>query len=155
MNDWMMWLMLAGIVVILELFSGTFYLLMIAIGMLAGCVAALMGIHNEWQIIDAGVVGAVASVLLHYSKYGYRRRNIVAARDPNVNLDIGQRIHVHAWHDQGNGRYTARAMYRGAEWDVELRQQGAAGGMFLIDEIVGSRLIVKPFPEGAPAEGRV
>ena len=144
MNDWMMWLLLAGIVVILELFSGTFYLLMIAIGMVAGGACAFFGVGSEWQMIGAGIVGAVATVLLHKSKYGWTKRSKSATRDPNVNLDIGQQIHVHAWHDQGNGRYSARAMYRGAEWDVELRDNSAAGGQFVIDEIVGSRLIVKP-----------
>src|SRR5471032_42773 len=36
MADWMHWLIAAGVVVILELFTGTFYLLMIAIGIAAG-----------------------------------------------------------------------------------------------------------------------
>ncbi len=154
MDDWMMWLILAGVVVALELFTGTFYLLMLGIGMLAGCVAALLGIGREWQIIIAGVVGAVASLMLHYSRFGYRSRKQIATRNPDVNLDIGQSIHVHAWHDQGNGSYTARAMYRGAEWDVELRQNAAAGGLFQIDEIIGNRLIVRPAHDAALAQGR-
>ncbi|HCN90871.1 MAG TPA: NfeD family protein, partial [Oxalobacteraceae bacterium] len=36
MTDWIVWSVLAGILVILELFTGTFYLLMIAIGFAAG-----------------------------------------------------------------------------------------------------------------------
>ena len=33
MADWIMWLIAAGVLVALELFSGTFYLLMMALGM--------------------------------------------------------------------------------------------------------------------------
>ncbi|MGH8809870.1 MAG: NfeD family protein, partial [Noviherbaspirillum sp.] len=36
MADWMIWFSLAGILVISEMFSGTFYLLMIGIGLAAG-----------------------------------------------------------------------------------------------------------------------
>jgi membrane protein implicated in regulation of membrane protease activity len=143
MNDWMIWMILAGIVVMLEMFSGTFYLLMVAIGMLCGSAAAFAGVGAEWQTMIAAVVGVIATVWLHNSKYGWTRRDKQATRDPNVNLDIGQTIQVHSWHDQGNGRYAARAMYRGAQWDVELQQGGAEGGMFVIDEVVGSKLMVK------------
>ena len=41
MADWIMWLVAAGVLVALELFSGTFYLLMVAIGALAGGLQAL------------------------------------------------------------------------------------------------------------------
>lgn len=33
MDDWMTWFVLAGVLVVLELFTGTFYLLMIAVGL--------------------------------------------------------------------------------------------------------------------------
>ena len=36
MEDWMIWFGMAGILVISEIFTGTFYLLMIALGSLAG-----------------------------------------------------------------------------------------------------------------------
>ena len=40
MTDWMMWLALAAVLVIVELFTGTFYILMIAIGVATGAAAA-------------------------------------------------------------------------------------------------------------------
>lgn len=139
MTAWMIWLALAGILVILEMFSGTFYLLMIALGMAAGALAAWLNLSAEMQILLAAIVGAVAALALRRG----RPRKSDAARDPNINLDIGQSLHVSHWHDG-----TARAMYRGALWDVELAPGAhARPGQFVIREVRGSRLIVSNQPE--------
>ncbi|TFW31405.1 NfeD family protein [Duganella callida] len=142
MADWSYWLAAAGLAVILELFSATFYLLMIAIGMAAGSVAALLGFGAAPQLLVAAVVGVAATVALRRSRYGRHQRRVRAERDPNVNLDIGQTVHVPAWQDG-----TARVMYRGALWDVEFDRSGAPGaapapGQYTIREVRGSRLIV-------------
>jgi membrane protein implicated in regulation of membrane protease activity len=137
MADWMGWLATAGALVILELFTGTFYLLMIAIGLAVGGLVALGGATLPAQAISAGLVGVIATGLLHRSRFGRPARHD-ATRDRNVNMDIGQHITVPAW---DNGR--ARVMYRGALWDVELGQGATAqAGDFRIVEVQGSRLIV-------------
>jgi membrane protein implicated in regulation of membrane protease activity len=137
MSDWMAWLAAAGVLVILELFTGTFYLLMIAIGLALGGLAALAGAGLPLQAIVAGAVGVLATGLLHRSRFGRPARGD-AARDSNVNLDIGQRLSVDGWQD---GR--ARVRYRGALWDVELAQGATARpGDFRIVEVQGSRLVV-------------
>ncbi|MDO9193745.1 MAG: NfeD family protein [Undibacterium sp.] len=143
MNAWMSWLAVAGLVVILELFTGTFYLLMISVGLVAGALAAWFNVGTSFQMIVAAVVGAVATLALHKTKLGGRERKDVS-RDPNVNMDIGQTIKVEHWKDQGNGKYTARAMYRGAMWDVDLQHSAAFSGVFIIEEVQGSRLMVRP-----------
>lgn len=137
MADWIGWLAAAGVIVILELFSGTFYLLMIAIGVACGGVAAWLGASGPMQTVTAALVGVLATGLLRRSKYGRPNRSD-PARDPNVNMDIGQSVHVPAWQ---NG--AARVMYRGALWDVELAAGATpAPGTFVIREVQGSRLIV-------------
>lgn len=137
MHDWMIWFGMAGILVIAEIFSGTFYLLMIAAGALAGGAAALAGLVFALQMAIAAIVGAITIFLLRKSSFA-KKRQLSAARDPNVNLDIGQTVYIAQW--QGNH---ARAMYRGAMWDIELMPGGAAvAGTFIIDEIRGSHLIV-------------
>ena len=143
MNAWMSWLAFAGVVVILELFTGTFYLLMVALGLLAGALAAWCNVSASLQMIVAAIVGTGATLALHKSKFGWREKQDVS-RDPNVNMDIGQSIKVEFWEDQGNGKFTARAMYRGAMWDVDLSHSAAFAGMFIIEEVKGSRLIVRP-----------
>ncbi len=139
MAEWMIWLVFAGALVILEMFTGTFYLLMIGLGLVAGGVAAMGGMGREVQLVCAGVVGAIATYALRRSKWGGAVRH-QAARDPNVNLDIGQTLKVDVWNEDGR---TARTMYRGALWDVEL-EHGADSvpGIFTIREIRGNRLIV-------------
>jgi membrane protein implicated in regulation of membrane protease activity len=134
MTDWMMWLALAGVLVVVELFTGTFYILMIAIGATAGVVAALGGASGAMQIVIAAVAGVLATGVLHKSRLGAPGRKN-AERDPDVNIDIGQHLQVPLWH--------ARVIYRGAPWDVELhpgaRQEA---GEFRIIEVSGNRLIV-------------
>jgi membrane protein implicated in regulation of membrane protease activity len=137
MADWINWLVAAGVLVVLELFTGTFYLLMIAIGTAFGALAALAGFSMPVQTIAAAVVAVVATGLLYRSRLGRPARSD-AARDPNVNIDIGQVVRVDEWHD---GR--ARVKYRGALWDVELGKGAIPeAGDFKIVEMHGSRLIV-------------
>ncbi|WP_076591077.1 NfeD family protein [Herminiimonas arsenitoxidans] len=142
MTDWMIWFAVACVLVILEMATGTFYLLMIAIGTAAGGVAALSGVAGTWQCIIAAAVAALATYALRRSKFG-RPDNTNAARDPNVNLDIGQTLEVAEWRNAAGTSYTARVMYRGALWDVELAEgEAATPGKFVIQEVHGSRLIV-------------
>ena len=137
MTDLTSWLVAAGILVVAELFTGTFYLLMIAIGLAAGALAAWLGLSGPLQTFVAASVGLVATAILHRSRFGRPARQ-EATRDSNVNLDIGQRVVVDAW--QG-GR--ARVMYRGALWDVELGPGAQPqAGDYRIVEVQGSRLIV-------------
>lgn len=137
MNEWMVWLVLTGILVVFELFTGTFYVLMIAIGMAFGAVAAMLGFSTPVQILVAAVIGVIATGLLHRSRFG-RPMKQNSARDPNVNFDIGQSVQVDSWND---GK--ARVMYRGAMWDIDLAPGAVAGaGAFKIVEVQGSHLIV-------------
>lgn len=142
MADWITWLVAAGSMLILEMFSGTFYLLMISIGLAAGGIAALSGADSALQYIVAALVGMIATVSLRRSKIG-KNQVADAARDPNVNLDIGQIIDVNEWKTSAGHQSSARVMYRGAMWDVELAPGAQAqAGAFTISEIQGSRLIV-------------
>jgi membrane protein implicated in regulation of membrane protease activity len=137
MSDWISWLLAAGVLVILEVFSGTFYLLMIAIACGAGAMVALAGLGGPAQTLVAAVVGVLATLLLRRSKYG-QTVSIEAGRDANVNMDVGQRLSVPHWVDG-----QARVMYRGAQWDVQLAPGGnPEAGSYTIQEVRGSRLIV-------------
>jgi len=137
MADWGNWLVAAGVLIVLELFTGTFYLLMIAIGLAFGALAAFIGLDVPQQTVVAAIVGASATVLLRRSRWG-RRPEGDAARNRDVNLDIGQDVVVDAWE---HGR--SRVMYRGAMWDVELSPNAQAGaGRYKIVEVQGNRLIV-------------
>lgn len=142
MSNWIVWLSLAGFLAILELFSGSFYLLMIATGFATGAALAYLGLAPSSQYLAATFVGVVATALLHYSRRGQDKK-INAARDPNVNLDIGQTVEVSEWQNNGGKVHTARVPYRGSHWDIELAPGAKPdSGTFKIREIRGSCLIV-------------
>jgi len=142
MSDWMNWLVVAGIMVVLELFTGTFYLLMIALGILAAALVAFLGWTIEFQVITAALVGSIATILLRRSRFGLANKTN-ANRDPNVNLDIGSSIQINEWQGSSTGVYSARAMHRGALWNVEYAGKDVPEpGSYKIVEIQGSQLIV-------------
>ncbi|RZI42315.1 NfeD family protein [Herbaspirillum sp. HC18] len=142
MTDWVAWLILAGVLVAVELFTGTFYLLMISLGFIAGGIAALAGGGISIQFALAAIVGVIATYGLRRSRWGRVTRRD-AYRDPNVNLDIGQTLNVDAWSGSEGEVRTARVMYRGALWDVELEHGAAARpGAHVIRAVHGNRLVV-------------
>lgn len=143
MNASMTWLVVAGIVIVCELLTGTFYLLMIAIGMAVGAISAALGLDQTWQLSSAAIVATGATLALHNSRFGWRKGK-PANRDPNVMLDIGQSLNVSEWMPNQPGHFHARAMYRGAMWDIECHQNQVAAGLFTIVEVQGSCLVVKP-----------
>src|SRR4051812_10728857 len=59
------WWLAAGIAVAVELGTGTFYLLMLAIGLAAGAVAAHVGAGVAGQFAAAAVIGGGAVAALH------------------------------------------------------------------------------------------
>ena len=55
-----LWWIAAGLAVAAELATGTFYLLMIALGLGAGGLAAALGASWMWQLLGAALVGGGA-----------------------------------------------------------------------------------------------
>lgn len=131
------WWIGAGVLVVLELISGTFYLLMIALGCVAAAIAHIAGAAADLQFAIAAVVALAAVLLLRRSRFGRRTRK-EASKNPDVNLDIGQTLAVPAWHE-----HRARANYRGAAWDVELAVgEPEDAQLYEIVEMRGSCLVV-------------
>ena len=63
MNESTIWWLIAGSLVGIELMTGTFYLLMLAIGASAGAIAAHAQLGFTTQLITGSVVGGLAVVL--------------------------------------------------------------------------------------------
>lgn len=143
MEHWQIWLAAAGALVIFEMLSGTFYLLMIAIGLAFGAACAALGGEPATQFLVAALVGAGATFALRKSKYGKFESRSGSQKNPDVHIDIGQTVRVSEWSSQGPGA-RARAQYRGALWSVILLEGEAAPGEFSIVELDGSTLMVKP-----------
>jgi len=134
------WFSLAVLLVIGELMTGTFYLLMVAIGLIAGGLAALVGLDFPVQAVLAAGIAVIGIVGLRRTRFGRATRED-AARNRNINLDIGEVLRVDAWSPQRR----ARVQYRGAQWDVELApHEQAEAGEFRIVEVRGNVLVVAP-----------
>ena len=56
------WWLAAGAVVVAELLTGTFYLLMVALGLVAAALAAHLGLASALQMVSAAIVGGGAVV---------------------------------------------------------------------------------------------
>ncbi|WP_414451674.1 NfeD family protein [Burkholderia sp. 22PA0099] len=113
--QWFWWIGV-GVLAVAELLTGTFYLLMIAIGFVAGGLVHLVGGPLHWQVAAAAIVSVLLLVVLRRSGIG-RRQKRDASANPDVNLDIGATIAVPHWQNR-----RARAPYRGADWDIELAE---------------------------------
>jgi membrane protein implicated in regulation of membrane protease activity len=133
-----LWWLGTGIAVAVELVTGTFYLLMIAIGLAAGALAAHLGAGATTQIVVAAVVGGGAVAGWHLRQLR-RPPAPAAASNPDVNLDVGEIVHIDHWQADG----TATVKYRGANWTVVHRSGNAPStGAHRVAEVVGSRLLV-------------
>jgi membrane protein implicated in regulation of membrane protease activity len=135
------WWVAAGIAVAAELATGTFYLLMIALGLAAGAIAAHLGLAQALQLVAAAVVGGGATALWHWRRLARAGVPLPAARDRDVNLDVGERVRVSAWSGDG----TARISYRGSTWGARLQPGSpAVTGEHVVVAVEGNWLVLAP-----------
>lgn len=139
MADSTLWWLLAGSVIAVELLTGTFYLLLLSLGLVGAAVAAHLGAKMQVQLVVAAVLGGGLVVVWR----SYKKRQppaLPAGANRDVNLDVGETLQVDAWNEDG----TSSARYRGAVWTVSLRAGVvSAPGLHRIVEVVGSRLVVE------------
>lgn len=138
MSSAALWWSVTGVLVALELATGTFYLLMLALGAAAGALAAHLHLASNAQLITAAVIGGLAIVGCYLVRR-HLARGVPASADRNVNLDIGATLQISHW----RADKTATVRYRGAPWTAIYRGSGApVPGSYRITEIVGSQLVV-------------
>jgi membrane protein implicated in regulation of membrane protease activity len=136
------WWVAAGVVVAAELATGTFYLLMLALGLVAGALAAHLGLPLTGQVAAAALLGGGATAFWHWRRY--RQPTTAPARENrDVNLDIGERVRVAEWTADG----TARVPYRGSLWTARLAPGAApAKGEYVVSAVEGNWLVLSPAP---------
>ena len=138
----MFWWVAAGVLVAAELATGTFLLLMLALGCVAGALAAHLGLGLSLQITAGALVSAIATAAWHF-KRASRPRSAPVEMNADANLDIGQIVKVATWAADG----TARAPYRGASWALRFEGEGTpAPGDHVIVAMRGNELGVAPVP---------
>ncbi|RCL02977.1 MAG: Membrane protein [Candidatus Tokpelaia sp. JSC189] len=138
MEDSTLWWLAIGAAVIIELFTGTFYLLMLAVGLVAGSIAAYAGFGLASQLLTGAAVGG-SSIAAAYLYQGGRPDDFASRSDCSVNLDVGEIVQIESWKPDG----TANVKYRGAQWTAIHRCRTTPGvGAHRVAELVGNRLLV-------------
>ena len=134
------WWMAAGVAVAVELVTGTFYLLMIGLGLAAGALAAHAGLNGNAQIVIAALTGGGATALWHFKRASHPQSAPVR-ENSDAHLDIGATVTVTHWNDDR----TARVNYRGSSWTARL-QSGAVmrSGAHVVSAVEGNWLVLSP-----------
>jgi membrane protein implicated in regulation of membrane protease activity len=111
MDHAVVWAVVGLVLVIVELLTGTFYLLVLGIAAFGAALAAWLGLQFSVQSIIAGLIGAIGCYGVHL----YRARNRAEQMAP---IDAGMPASFESWLDAG--ARLARVRYRGASWDARV-----------------------------------
>src|SRR4051812_34270777 len=111
MDGSLVWAILGLALVIAELLTGTFYLLMLGVAAFGAAAAAWFGLGFELQIVVFALVAAVGC----YGVHAYRARH---RTEQMPSIDAGNPAVFEAWIDEPSR--LARVRYRGAPWDARI-----------------------------------
>lgn len=144
------WWLLAIILGILELVTTTFWMLVLAAGAVAAALAAMAGLGTGAQLAIGAAVVLIGSVIVRrLRQLGPKRPE--ASSNPDINQDIGARLRVERWDQDGR----ARVSYRGSNWEVELIAGEPADSVhYIVQEVVGSKLRLVADPACSGGTGR-
>lgn len=128
----MIWGIVALVLLGLELVTGTFYLLVVALGAVAGGVVAVFTPDPRWAIAACAVVTIVGAMVV-----ARRRRE---SAKTTMDFDQGERVTVVDVTEKGE----ATVQYRGAPWRARAKTGALVPGTYAIDKVDGARLILVP-----------
>ena len=142
------WWLLAIVLGILELFTTTFWMLVLAAGAVAAALAAMVGLGIGAQLAIGAAVVLIGSIIVRKLRpLGPKRPE--ASSNPDINQDIGAGLMVERW---GQDR-RARVSYRGASWEVELIAGEPTDAVhYIVQEVVRSKLRLVADPAYAGTE---
>jgi membrane protein implicated in regulation of membrane protease activity len=132
-SGYVVWWILAAILVGVELATGTFYLLAVGAAFAIGGLAAYLGLETWVQFAVASIFTIVGIGAAN------KWRQSRAQQPPMQGLDVGQMVRVIEWRDNG----TARVHYRGSQWDAELATADTPRAeTMMIQDMRGSILVL-------------
>jgi membrane protein implicated in regulation of membrane protease activity len=132
-EPYLYWILTAIALVVVELLSGTFYLLILGVAASAGAMLAWIGVSFPVQAIAATAVAVVGVVFVH----AYHVRTRACAPGGNA-IDVGQRVTIDSWINESEG--LARVTYRGTVWDAKVIGERGAATSYYIRGVDGSTL---------------
>ena len=136
------WILAGFVLVIAELLTGTFFLLVLGLAAFAGGLMAVYSPAFYLQALTAAVVAVVGTFWVK------SRRRLLQEGSPMASLDIGQSVSFETWINPV-ARH-ARVRYRDTRWDafIENDASGASdlatapGDVFYIVGMEGNTLTV-------------
>jgi membrane protein implicated in regulation of membrane protease activity len=134
------WIILATILAGAEMFTATFYLLVLALGAGAGALAGYFALSIEYQIVIATAVSAAGFVILRTLRPPTTASENAA--NPDLNIDIGSVVRIADVLADG----TLRVSFRGSMWTARLATPGTPQTNidYKIIKIDGNVLILHP-----------
>jgi membrane protein implicated in regulation of membrane protease activity len=141
MEPYLLWIIAGFILVIVELVTGTFYLLVIGVGAFAGAAVAWAGGGYLSQAVGACAVALVGTWLVNRWHRAHRSSSV-----KDNFLDLGQPVVLESWVDAASG--SARVKYRGTTWDARIAPgtRSEPGATLFINGQDGSTLLVGAAP---------
>ena len=143
MEQWLAWLVLGFVLVIVELVSGTFYLLVLGVGAFAAALAAYLGAN----VILQAVIGSAVALAGAFAVHHWHSRQRASDAEPANFLDRGQPAVLEGWIDEATS--LVRVKYRGTSWDARIvgaASRPAPGAVLYIEGQEGSTLLVALTP---------
>ncbi len=133
MDPHLYWILTAIALVIVELLTGTFYLLMLGMAAAGGAALAYGDFPFGAQAGFATAIAVAGVVFVHH----FHARNKKPG-DPGNAIDVGQRVTLESWVNESQG--IARVHYRGTLWDAKVIGERASGTTYYIRGVDGSTL---------------
>src|SRR2546425_6318591 len=129
------WLITGFVLIIAELVTGTFYLLVLGIAAFVAAAFAWAGIPFWQQAVVCAAVAVSASIGVH------RYRQTISPKRMQA-LDFGQPASFESWINKSAGH--ARVKYRDALWDAQISGEasGEPGEILYVTAVDGSTLKV-------------
>ena len=143
MELWLIWIVAGFVLVIAELVTGTFYLLVIGVGAFAGAAVAWLGGNILVQAVTGSAVAMVGALAVHHWHAAHRKED---AGRSNL-LDRGQPVVLEGWANES--ARIARVKYRGTSWDARMAradERPAPGTTLYIEAQEGNTLVVATAP---------
>ena len=135
MDNYLVWVLIGFGLVIVELLTGTFYLLVLGIASFGAAAVAFFELSFPLQASTAAILAAAGSWLVHL----YRVKN---TQQQMRSMDYAQPVTFEEWVDQSERM--ARVRYRGAQWEarIESGADNTGGTTIYADVKSGTQLYI-------------
>jgi membrane protein implicated in regulation of membrane protease activity len=135
MATYLFWAIAGFVLIIAELVTGTFYLLVLGVAALVGALIAYFG-GSFWV---QAILTAAAALIGVYLVHVWWQKNPRNAKAEN-SLEVGQTVVLETWVNEASGM--ARVKYRGSSWDAKVDGAAAVNDVLTIRQVANGMLHV-------------